>query len=77
MENTTSQTGKHALGAGQEIKSPKKDNVEMVRVTSGHKKTQNALKVLQNAVINIERGNYIKNRLSCRYCKFHNTENCT
>jgi len=58
-------------------RTAKKDNVEMVRTTSGPKKTTNALKVLQNAVINIERGNYIKNRLSCRYCKFHNTENCT
>jgi len=58
-------------------RTAKKDNVEMVKVTSGTKKTTNALKVLQNAVINIERGNYIKNRLSCRYCKFHNTENCT
>ena len=58
-------------------RTAKKDNVEMVRTTSGVKKTTNALKVLQNAVINIERGNYIKNRLSCRYCKFHNTENCT
>lgn len=58
-------------------RTAKKENVEMVRVTSGFKKTTNALKVLQNAVINIERGNYIKNRLNCRYCKFHNTEHCT
>ncbi len=58
-------------------RTAKKENVEIVRVTSGFKKTTNALKVLQNAVINIERGNYIKNRLNCRYCKFHNTEHCT
>ena len=32
--------------------------------------------VLQNAVINIEKGLKIKNRLSCRYCKFHKTEHC-
>ena len=58
-------------------RTAKKDNVEILRITSGPKKTANSLKVLQNAVINIERGNYIKNRLSCRYCKFHNTEHCT
>lgn len=58
-------------------RTAKKDNVEILRITSGPKKTSNSLKVLQNAVINIERGNYIKNRLSCRYCKFHNTEHCT
>jgi len=57
-------------------RTAKNNNVEVVRVTSGHKKTQNSLKVLQNAVINIERGNYIKNRLNCKYCKFHKTEYC-
>tara|TARA_B100001564_G_scaffold270653_1_gene232268 strand:+ start:6437 stop:7228 length:792 start_codon:yes stop_codon:yes gene_type:complete len=57
-------------------RTSKKDNVEVVKITSGTKKTLNSLKVLQNAVINIERGNYIKNRLSCKYCKFHKTEYC-
>ena len=57
-------------------RTAKKDNVEVHRVTSGQKKTQNSLKVLENAVINIEKGNYIKNRLSCKYCKFHKTEYC-
>ncbi len=58
-------------------RTAKKDNVEPVRITSGPKKTTNALKVLQTAVINIEKGVSIKNRLSCKYCKFHNTEHCT
>lgn len=57
-------------------RTAKTENVEIMRVTSGRKKTENSLKVLQNAVINIERANYIKNRLSCRYCKFHKTEYC-
>lgn len=57
-------------------RTAKKDNVEVLRVTSGPKKVENSLKVLQNAVINIEKKNYIKNRLNCKYCKFHNTENC-
>ena len=58
-------------------RTAKKDNVEVLRVTSGHKKTINALKVLENAVINIERGVQLKNRLNCKYCKFYKTENCT
>lgn len=58
-------------------RTAKSGNVEVMRVTSGQKKTTNALKVLENAVINIERGNYIKNRLNCKYCKFHKTEHCT
>ena len=57
-------------------RTAKKNNVEVCRTTSGVKKTQNSLKVLQNAVINIENKNYIKNRLNCKYCKFHNTEHC-
>lgn len=57
-------------------RTAKKENVEILRVTSGQRKTTNALKVLENAVINIEKGNYIKNRLNCKYCKFHNTKDC-
>lgn len=57
-------------------RTAKKENVEVLRVTSGPKKTQNSLKVLQNAVINIEKGIHIKNRLSCKYCSFYKTEHC-
>lgn len=57
-------------------RTAKKENVEIVRITSGTKKTQNSLNVLKNAVINIENKNYIKNRLNCKYCKFYQTENC-
>jgi len=58
-------------------RTAKKDNVEVLKVTSGPRKVENSLKVLQNAVINIERGMSIKNRLNCKYCKFKNTEHCT
>lgn len=57
-------------------RTAKKDNVEVVRVTSGPKKTENSLKLLENAVINIEKGTNIKNRLNCKYCKFYKTEHC-
>lgn len=58
-------------------RTAKKDNVEIFRVTSGEKKTNNCLSLLEKSVINIEKGIKIKNRLSCKYCKFYKTENCT
>ncbi len=58
-------------------RTAKKENVEIFRVTSGSKKIDNSLKLLQNAVINIEKGTKIKNRLNCKFCKFKNTEHCT
>lgn len=57
-------------------RTAKKENVEILRVSSGQKKIDNSLKVLQNAVINIEKGVYLKNRLNCKYCKFYKTEHC-
>lgn len=58
-------------------RTAKKENIEIFRVTSGEKKTNNCLSVLEKSVINIEKGVKIKNRLSCKYCKFYKTENCT
>jgi ATP-dependent exoDNAse (exonuclease V) beta subunit len=58
-------------------RTAKKENVEIFRVTSGSKKLNNCLSSLEKTVINIEKGFAIKNRLSCRYCKFYNTEKCT
>lgn len=58
-------------------RTAKKQNVEIFKVSSGPKKTDNSLKVLENAVINIERGTTVKNRLNCKYCNFHKTEHCT
>ena len=57
-------------------RTPKKNNVEIFRVTSGNKKTENALKSLNNFVYNVEKGLYFKNRLSCKYCSFYKTEHC-
>jgi hypothetical protein len=58
-------------------RTAKKDNVEIFRVTSGPKKTENALKLLNKALYNISRKKYIKNRLSCARCEFNNTKHCT
>jgi len=60
-------------------RTAKKNHVEFFRVTSGPKKTQNALKLLKKAIYNITKKRYIKNRLSCTAgfgCKFFKTKHC-
>jgi len=60
-------------------RTAKKNRVEFFRVTSGTKKTENALKLLHTALYNIKNERYIKNRLSCTGgygCKFYKTEHC-
>ena len=57
-------------------RTAKKNNTEIFRVTSGPTKIRNALAFLEKALINIKRKISIKNRLSCKYCDFRNTEHC-
>ena len=60
-------------------RTAKKNRIEFFRVTSGIKKTENALKLLNTALYNIKNERYIKNRLSCTGgygCKFYKTEHC-
>ena len=57
-------------------RTSKKDRVEFFRVTSGPRKTENALKLLKKALYNIKNKRYIKNRLSCKFCEFNKTEHC-
>ena len=58
-------------------RTAKKNVVELFRVTSGPRKTNNALNFLNKAVYNIQKGSPIKNRLSCSRCDFYKTEHCT
>tara|TARA_B100000809_G_scaffold265311_1_gene323749 strand:- start:1268 stop:2047 length:780 start_codon:yes stop_codon:yes gene_type:complete len=57
-------------------RTAKKNSVEFFRVTSGDKKTQNAIKLLTTALYNITRKNYMKNKLACSNCEFHRTVHC-
>ena len=57
-------------------RTSKKGRVEFFRVTSGPRKTENALKLLKKALYNIKNKRYIKNRLSCKFCAFNKTEHC-
>ena len=60
-------------------RTAKKDRVEIFRVSSGPRKTENALKLLYQAIYNITKGVSIKNRLSCLKpyrCSLYNTSHC-
>jgi hypothetical protein len=60
-------------------RTAKKNHVEFFRVTSGERKTENALKLLSTALYNIKDKRHVKNRLSCTSgygCKFYKTEHC-
>ena len=53
-----------------------KNRVEIFRVSSGQRKTNNSLKILNKAVYNIHNKNHPKNRLNCYKCEFNKTEWC-
>jgi ATP-dependent exoDNAse (exonuclease V) beta subunit len=57
-------------------RTAKKDLVEIFRVTSGQKKTENALNLLNRALYNINNKTFIKNKLSCSRCEFNKTKHC-
>jgi ATP-dependent exoDNAse (exonuclease V) beta subunit len=60
-------------------RTAKKNNIEIFKVSSGKKKIENALKLLNKAVYNIEKKNYIKNRMSCQSgygCPLYKTKLC-
>ena len=57
-------------------RTAKKENVEIFRVSSGEKKTQNAFNLLKKALYAIDKGFFPKNRLNCKYCEFSKTKDC-
>jgi len=57
-------------------RTAKKDHVEIFRVTSGPRKIQNATDLLVKGVRTISSGVHFKNRNSCGYCEFKNTNHC-
>lgn len=57
-------------------RTAKKDKVEIFRVTSGPRKVNNALNILDQCVKNVEKDNFVKNKLSCSQCEFHRTIYC-
>jgi hypothetical protein len=57
-------------------RTAKRDFVEIFRVTSGPKKTENATDLLTKALHFISKGSKMKNRLSCDKCEFRKSEHC-
>lgn len=57
-------------------RTAKKDRVEIFRVTSGTRKTNNATKLLTDGCRSIKAGLKVKNRKSCKGCEFYKTEHC-
>ena len=57
-------------------RTAKSNEVELFKVTSGKRRTENAMQLLTRALYNIDNGVYIKNRLSCANCEFKGTKHC-
>ena len=61
-------------------RTAKKDHIEIFDVTCGVKKIKNALKLMDHALYNIGKSNFVKNRLSCHGpfgpCEFFKTKFC-
>jgi hypothetical protein len=62
-------------------RTAKSNLVEIFEVSNGAKKIQNALKLLNKALYNIRKSNFVKNKLSCHgrfgICEYYKTEHCT
>jgi len=57
-------------------RTAKKDHVEIFEITTGPRRTKNAIELLTKALHNIHKKNYMKNRLSCDRCEFKGTKWC-
>ena len=57
-------------------RTAKSNQIEIFEVSSGSKKTENALNLMNKAMYNISNKRFIKNKLSCKYCPFDGTEHC-
>ncbi len=57
-------------------RTPKTKKIEVVRVTNGPKRIENAHKALLAVVKNLNAGKVFKNRLNCKWCEFYKTEHC-
>lgn len=57
-------------------RTAKSNNVEIFEVTSGPKRTKNAIELLKKALHNIHKKKYIKNKISCARCEFYKTKWC-
>lgn len=57
-------------------RTAKSNKIELFRVTSGPKKVQNALNLLNKFVNNIDKQFFPKNKLNCKNCEFNKSKEC-
>ena len=57
-------------------RTAKRNEIEIFKVTSGKRRIENAMKLLVQAIHNIDNKVYIKNRSSCHNCEFKGTAHC-
>ena len=61
-------------------RTAKKNKIELFKVTSAEKRTGNAINFLKKALYNINKKNYVKNKLACHGpfgpCEFYKTKRC-
>jgi hypothetical protein len=50
---------------------------ELVTVSVGPKTLQRGVKIMNNMISSVSRGMFLKNRNSCRFCTFKDTDYCT
>lgn len=67
------------VGAGFVLlkRGAKKNPVDLFKVSVGPKMEEKAEKLLRSMLKTVRTGIYIKNRNSCKYCPYFNTEHCT
>tara|TARA_Y100000310_G_scaffold313441_1_gene361817 strand:+ start:337 stop:1170 length:834 start_codon:yes stop_codon:yes gene_type:complete len=50
---------------------------QLIKVSSGPKNLDKSSKLVRSMIKTVEKGFYLKNRGSCMFCEFKNTEHCT
>ena len=49
---------------------------QLIKISSGPKSIEKSRKMINNMIKTVERKIYLKNRNSCKFCEFYNTEHC-
>ena len=49
---------------------------QLIKVSSGPKTLEKSNKLVRSMIKTVEKGMFLKNRNSCMFCEFKNTEHC-
>ena len=50
---------------------------DLVTVSAGPKTLERSLKMVSDMIYSVRKGMFLKNRDSCRFCQYKDTEHCT